>query len=146
MSLDVDLVAGMAALIDGAGLGVYDPDRAWTAGDTSWAVMLRSVPQDPPKVIALSLYSVDDDPKLTDSTRGVQIRLRGDENPESTLDLNAALFDLFQGRHDTTINGVAVVLMWRQSFLPGPQDTESRWQLTSNWYVRTADPTQFRED
>lgn len=146
MSVDLDLLVGLAVEIDTANLGVWDADRVWTPDDTDTAVLLRDVPQDPPSVIALSPYSVDDDPRLTDSTIGVQIRLRGDQNPQTTITLNAALFDLFQGRHDTTINGVPVVLMWRQSSLPGPQDENLRWQHASNWYIRTAVQSQHRED
>jgi hypothetical protein len=148
MSTTRDFLAGIASLIHETGIGVYDPDRTWTNADTAWAVALGpSVPEDPPKAIVLSAYSpAPDDPKMTDSLLAVQMRLRGDEDPGSVQDVNDALFTRFQGMHDTTVGGVALVLLWRQSSLPAPADENHRQQYSSNWYAQIAQTSNYRTD
>lgn len=142
------LLAGLATLADAGGLGVYDPDRIWTAADTDWAIALGpTVPEDPAKVIVLTAYTpAPDDPRSTDSLLAVQFRFRGDEDPASVQDKNDGLFALLQGLHDTTVGGVPLVLLWRQSSLPGPPDENDRSQMSSNWYARVALASAYRTD
>lgn len=142
------LLGGLATLADAGGIGVYDPARTWTAADTQWAISLGpTVPEDPPLSIVLSAYTpAPDDPKMTDSLMAVQFRFRGDEDPASVQDKNDALFVLLQGMHDTTVGGVPLVLLWRQSSLPGPADENRRSQMTSNWYAQVALTSAYRTD
>ena len=72
--------------------------------------------------------------------------MRGDEDPETVQALDEAIFNVLEGLHDTTVNGVPVALMWRQSGLPLPQDANQRWEQTSSYYARVAIPTLYRTD
>jgi hypothetical protein len=141
------LLVGIATELNDAGIGVYDPDRTWTSSDTEWAVVVGNrIPQDPSKVILLGAYDIRDDPKLNDSTKGVQFRLRGDDDQQTVLDKSGDIFNLFQGLHDTTLNGVPVVLMTRQSGLPLGPDEQDRIEYSTNWWVQISDPTLYRLD
>lgn len=142
------LLAGIAGLLNAAGVGVYDEARTWTNADTAWGVALGpDVPEDPPRAVVLSAYTpAPDDPRSSDSLVAVQIRLRGDETSASVRDKNDEIFALLQGMHDTTVGGVPLVLLWRQSSLPGPADDNRRAQHSSNWYARIAQPSTYRTD
>lgn len=148
MSITGDFLTGLADLLTEASIGVHDPDRTWTAADTEWAISRGpSVPEDPPLAIVMSAYSpAPDDPKMSDSLLAVQFRLRGGESPVSVLDKNDEIFARLQGMHDTAVNGVSLVLLWRQSSLPVPADENQRAQLTSNWYARITHPGTYRTD
>lgn len=141
------LLVGLAEAINDAALAVYDPDRTWASTDTAWAVMIgNQIPQDPPKVVVLGAYDVRDDPILNDSTKGVQFRIRGDEDQQTVLDMSAAIFNLFQGMRDVTVNGVPVVLMSRQSGVPLGPDKTNRIEYATSYWVQIADPTTYRTD
>lgn len=136
-------LAGVADLISDAGIGVWNPTGAYTTGQVGISIM--KVPQSPDDLIVLTPYRVQDS-LLNDSIEGLQIRTRGDQNPLTVLERDAALFNLFEGMHDVVIGGVPVALIWRQSQLPGPQDQNDRWECSSNYYCRITDPTTYRID
>lgn len=137
-------LAGVGEIIAGAGLGVWSPGTVIT--DPDRAITVQDVPQEPNQIIALTIYGAMDAVYLNDTTLMLQIRLRGDGNPSTVTDLDDALLALLHGIHDTTIGGIAVGLMRRVSSLPGPQDDNRRWQLTSNWAITVAWPTPYRPD
>ncbi|SDJ07898.1 hypothetical protein SAMN05444157_1624 [Frankineae bacterium MT45] len=140
------LTKGVAGLIHEAGIGVYDPARRWLDSDTEFAVMMNKVPTSPPLVIALTPYHVQDSLRTTDSILGLQVRIRGNKNPATVLDADDAIFNLIHGMHDTVINGVPVALIWRDSWVPAQPDKNERWELASNYYIRTDVPTTYRDD
>jgi hypothetical protein len=142
----VDLLTGLGMAVAAAGLAVWDPERVWTADDTDTAVLIGRLPQQPSNVIAMTAYTIRDDPHLNDSTVGVQFKMRGDVDEASVYAMNDTLFDLFHGMHDTTVNGVPVALAWRQNSLPGPQDQSDRWQHNASFYFQVAWPTRYRTD
>jgi hypothetical protein len=136
----------VAQLLHDAGIGVYDPSRLWTASDTDVAIVIGELPQDPPQVLALEHYAVRDDPRLNDTVAAIQIRNRGDENPATVQGRDDAVFSELHGRHDEVVNGVPLVLCWRQSLLPMPTDQNHRRQSSANYYNQVAWPTRFRTD
>ena len=140
------LLVGAAQLLATAGVGVYDPARTWTAADTETAIVLGELPQDPPNAVALEFYPVRDDPKTTDSTAAIQIRDRGDENPVTVLDRDDVIFDALHGLHDTTVNGVPVVLVNRLNLMPMSTDDQHRRRTVANYYWQIARPSPYRED
>lgn len=142
-----DLLVGFAQILNSGGVGVYDTDRTWTADDTEWAVLVgNKIPQDPPKLIVIGSYVLADDPVLNDSTKGVQIRFRGDEDEKTVLDKEDDVFNLLQGMHDTTVNGVPLVQMGRKSALPLGPDMNNREERSANYAAQIAEPTLYRLD
>lgn len=134
---------GIAGLIQDAGIGVYK--SVYASSDIAITVM--AVPQTPDNVIVLSPYRVQDSMPLNDSIQGLQIRCRASgENPLVVLERDAALFNLFEGMQNVMIGDVYTALIWRQSQLPGPQDANMRWECSSSYYCRIADPTTHRTD
>jgi hypothetical protein len=76
------LLTGLAALMEEAGLGVYRPDDAVADGEIG--IFLHRLPEAPDRAYALTPYPVEDT-GLTDVTDGVQIRMRAGPDPrEST--------------------------------------------------------------
>lgn len=139
-----DLATGAAQMIEGAGIGVWDPDGVYSADQIG--ITIQAVPQTPDHIIAITPYSLSDDQALGDSLVALQIRIRGDRDPRTVIDRDDAIFDVLEGIEETWINGVYVVVMWRQSNLPLPQDGNQRWERSSTYYARVAWPTQNRTD
>jgi hypothetical protein len=141
-----DLLTGLASVIDGAGLGIYDPDRVWTAADTATAVVLAVVPQAPDNLIALTPYPVLDGSLLADSTVGVQIRCRAARDPLVALRRSGALFDLLHDLGGVALGSIWLALMTRQSGVFAGQDANQRCETSDNYYCRVNWPTQHRPD
>ena len=139
-------LAGVGALVQGAGIAVYDPDRTWTDADTQIPIFEGDLPESPSKVIGMLAYTIKDDPKLTDSIVAVQFKIRGDETHGSVTSVNDALFDALHGLHDTVVGGVPVVLAYRQNSVPGGRDGNSRYLHNASFYWMVTWPSQYRED
>lgn len=140
------LLVGFAQILADAGVGVWDVNRTWTDTDTQVAIIVGAVPQDPTQVVVLAHYAVRDDPRFNDSTVGIQIRIRGDDQPQTVQDRNDAIFGLLQGMHDTIVGGVPVVLVSRNSSLPMGPDQNNRLEYSSNFYVEVAWATTYRDE
>jgi hypothetical protein len=144
LDIRVPLLIGLAESINDEGVGTYSATGPLPVD--GFGVKIGTRPETPSKLISLNWYGVTSDAKNNDTVLGVQFWIRGDEDPRTIADTDAAIFNLFQGMHDTTVNGVPVALMWWQSGLPMPPDQNNRLQCTSNYYVRTAWPTTYRLD
>lgn len=140
------LLAGIAELLDTAGIGVWRPDgTAYAAGDT--AIVIRAIPQAPDRLITLAAYPVGSTaPGIADHTTGVQARLRAGPDPRECDDLADAVFDQLDGLAETTLGGIAVVQMWRQSYTSLGHDANGRWERSENFYVQAMRPTANNTD
>jgi hypothetical protein len=79
MSFTADLFVGLAQRIADHGIGTYRADgSAYLATET--AIVSSAMPQTPDRAIVLSDYPVTDDPALSDSVLGMQMRCRGRPN------------------------------------------------------------------
>lgn len=137
---------GVALLIDANTPAVWRPTGAYSSSEIG--IVLHAVPQKPESVVTLSAYSVSDDPSLSDSVLGLQVRARrGGEDPTPTNDLADALFDLLHGLHDVDLPspdadpGVRVVQMLRRSQVSGGQDQNKRWSDIQNFYATVHYPS-----
>lgn len=139
-----DFAAGIAQLMDAANIGTANPDGVYGANQVG--ITIQAMPETPDHIIAITPYVISDDPLLGDSVAAVQIRVRGDRDPRTVIDRDDAIFDLLEGIEGTWLNGIYVVVMWRQSNLPLPQDGNQRWEHSSTYYARVAWPTQHRTD
>ncbi len=139
MGYTTDLLIGLAQILAADGIGVWHTDG--TYADNATGIVLNVVPQSPAAVVVLSTYSVGDDPIHADSVTGVQIRTRTPgEDPRPTDDLADAIFDLLQGAADLNLGGVAVQLVWRQSWTPLGADGNRRHERSDNYYLQTWRP------
>lgn len=140
-----DLLTGLAAYLQTAGIGTWSTSGAYTVGQTG--IVLGTVPQAPDRVITLTAYSVRDNAALSDSVVGVQTRCRwAGQDPRPVDDLADRIFDLLHGMTHTTLSGgVHVVQCLRQS---GPvslgQDQNGRWSNSSNYYLTVHRPSANR--
>lgn len=144
MGYRTDLLTGIASLIDSGGLATWRSAGVYAAGETG--IVLGTVPSSPDRIVTLTSYGVDDDPTLSDSTTGVQVRTRwGGQDPRPVDDLADAIFALLHNRGPLTLStGVRVVQIHRQSSTPLGQDTNARWSRSDNYYVAAHYPTPNR--
>lgn len=143
-AFETNLLTGIAQLIVGAGLGVWRDTGAYAAGDT--AIVLDTVPATPDRVITLTDYVVSDDPSLSDSIIGVQVRTRwGGADPRPVKELDGAIFALLHGMPARTLTGgVKVVSCFRNSGVSMGQDSNNRWGRSSSYYTRVHRPSTNR--
>jgi hypothetical protein len=142
---ETDLLTGVAQLLAGANLGTWRDSGVYTATETG--IVFATVPQSPDNIITLTAYGVSDDPTLSDSVMGVQVRTRrAGQDPRPVMDLDGAIFDRLHGMPATTLTGgVRVVSCFRRV---GPavmgQDANNRWGLASTYYVTVWRPSANR--
>jgi hypothetical protein len=140
------LLTGIAELLHTGGAGTYQASGAYADGDT--AIVIRAVPQAPDRLITLAAYPLGDDlPGMADHLIGVQIRCRGlPDDPRSVQDIDDEIFDLLDSYGRGTVGTVSVVDITRRSYTSLGQDTNRRWETSSNYYVEAMRPTTNRTD
>ncbi len=144
MGFTTDLLTGVAQRLNAAGVGVWRPTG--TYADTEVAIVLGVPGQSPPAVIALATYRNADHPALSDSTLGMQVRVRGkDADPRNADDLADGVFDVLQGLHGADLNGVRLVYAKRVSTLPLGISEHGRHERTDNYDLTVHRPSQHRE-
>jgi len=138
-----DLLTGLAVYIAAGGIeATYSP--TYTALQTG--IVLGDVPQEPDRVITLTAYGVSDDPSLSISVLGVQIRCRADgRDKRKSDDLADAIFNLLHGvTHLTLSTGVHITQFPRQSHASLGQDANNRWSNVQNFYAHCHRPSTHR--
>lgn len=143
MGYTTDLLTGLAQHLAANGIGTWSTAGTYSATQTG--IVLRVVPQSPDAVIVLSDYSITDDPSLSDTVTGVQIRTRtAGADPRSTDDLADRIFDLLHGVTGLVLGTVKTQAITRESYLPGGRDANERHERTDNYYVQTWRPSPHR--
>ncbi|MEV4053038.1 minor capsid protein [Amycolatopsis sp. NPDC049688] len=143
MSFTGDLLDGYAALIAAAGIGTVRSDgSAYQASET--AITFGAMPSEPDRAITLTAYPVRDDPSLSDSVVGLQVRTRGGSDPHDVEGLADALFDLLHHPQAHTVGAIRVVQALRNSGGPLGRDENNRWERSDNYYVTVNRPTANR--
>lgn len=140
------LLTGLAELLAAGGVGTWRASGAYAAGET--AIVIRAVPQDPDRLITLAAYPLGSDlPGMADHAVGVQVRCRGvPDDPRDVEDLADAVFDLLDSYGRGTVGTVSVVDIVRRSYTSLGQDTNRRWETSSNYTVEAMRPTANRTD
>ncbi len=141
---ETDLLTGLAELLVGAGIGAWNPTGAYAATDTG--IVFNVIPQSPDTIITLSDYAVSDDPTLSDSVVGVQVRTRcGGQDPRPVMDLDGSIFSALHGLQGVTLStGVHLVSLVRRSGVPLGQDANNRWMRSANFYATVWRPSTNR--
>lgn len=145
MSVTADILAGVAAEIESAGIAVRS-DTGWTTGQT--AIVYNLMPATPDRAVALTVYGGTDHPSQPLGTVNLQVRSRGAvESPLDADALDDAVFAVLQGITDRSYGSAHVIQLLRKSSMPLGVDAETRWERSSN-YVLDVDypPTQYRAD
>lgn len=128
------LLDGLASLIAEAGLALYKPDGVYGTAETG--VFFTIMPDEPDGVVCLTAYPVQDT-NLTDTTTGVQVRMRAGRDPRLVEQLADGVFDLLHNRRGDVLGGINVAVIWRQSQAPMGQDVHGRQEIAANFYART---------
>ncbi|WP_328969249.1 minor capsid protein [Streptomyces sp. NBC_00239] len=134
MTYSVDLADGVARLLADAGLGVYRPDGVYVAGDT--AITIASLPPSPDRVLCLSLYPVAESAALTDTTTGLQVRVRAGADPREAEVLADRVHDVLHASGPHVFGEARVQLIFRVSAGPLGADSSGRWERTANYHCR----------
>ena len=141
MSTSVDLMQGVAALLDAAGLGTWA--ATYPAG-TPTPIYLRRLPHTAPsRAICVAHYPLTAFGWETDSLEGVQVRVRA-PGPDPTGcdqladDVREALHDL---QHQQMGATHVSLLSWQSGASLG-LDGNNRWEHTQNFHAITARPVR----
>lgn len=139
------LIVGIAERLHTAGVGIWRETGAYGAGET--AIVIRGIPDAPDRIITIADYPVPTDLRgMQDHTIGLQFRLRGTNDPRVCSDLGDAIFAELDSLGRATLNGIAVVDAWRQSYTSLGQDANRRWEASHNYYFAAMRATTTRTD
>jgi|ADGO01.1.fsa_nt_gi hypothetical protein len=107
MSWTTGLLTGMAEHLAAAGAGVWRPDGS-AYGSDEVAIVIRSIPQAPDRLITLAPYAVDGTGLrgLADHQAAVQVRIRGTTDPRTCDETADAVFDALDSLAGVTWHGV----------------------------------------
>jgi hypothetical protein len=144
MGFTADLLAGVAGLLAGQGVGAWRPDGIYGDGDVG--IYLGVVPQSGGRLITLTCYPRGDDPALSDSMVGLQVRARssGRDLREAT-DLADRCFDALQALAGVVLpTGVRLSYVGRLSGAPMGVDEHGRWEHADNYQLAAWRPSPHR--
>lgn len=144
MGFSDQLLAGVAQFLEDAGVGTWQPTGAYAAGALN-PIFMSQTPGTPDRVMTLTPYTVSDDPSLSDSVQGLQVRLRGTKDPRVVQDMDDAIFDRLHGATGVTLpGGVRLVMALRRSGTPLGADGSGRLERTSNYHLSVHRPSTHR--
>lgn len=146
-----NLLAGLAADLDSAGIADWDPTGPYSPTAAAPVITLRSLPDRPDRAIALSVYTdIDtDDAGLGDVLVAVQARIR-DRSASAVDDLADLIWDRWHGLAGLVVGSgetaVHTVLIRRRSSALLGVDGSRRWERADNYYIAATRPNTNRPD
>jgi hypothetical protein len=138
VSFLVDVVDGLARLLDAAEVAAYRPDGVYGAGET--AITDTVMPAAPDRAVVLTAYDTATSQNLTDTTVLVQARTRAGPDPREVAALDDAVFEVLHNSGPFLFGTARVVLITRQSAAPLGADSLGRFERTSNYALRAHRP------
>ncbi|MEU0033169.1 minor capsid protein [Streptomyces sp. NPDC006333] len=142
MTFLVDLVDGLARLLDAEGVAIYRPTGIYASTET--AITDTAMPDRPDRAVVLTAYDTADDPALTDCSVFVQVRTRAGTDPREVAALDEAAFLVLHGLRDQQYGTARLGLMRRDNSAPMGADAAGRFERTSNYTVRAQRPPTDR--
>lgn len=142
MTFLVDLVDGLARLLDTEHVATYRPTGIYTSTET--AITDTAMPDRPDRAVVLTAYDTADDPRLTDCTVFVQVRTRAGTDPRDVAALDEDVFRVLHGLRDRRYGTARLALMKRENSAPMGADATGRYERTSNYTVRAQRPVSDR--
>lgn len=144
MSFTTDLLAGVAQLLEDEGVATWNPAGAYPA-DARRPIMMGVVPSGPDEVLTLTAYGITDDPSLSDSVHGMQVRGRAGRDPRTVDALLDDVFDVLHGLHGVDLpGGIRLELALRRSWTPLGADDNSRHERSDNYALTVHRPSPNR--
>lgn len=146
MSWTSDLLDGLAAHLDGAGLGVWRPTGVYQPDDI--AIVVGTTPPVPDRVICLAAYGLTRPGGLATVRVMVQIRVRGPVGDSRSADaVGDPVCEALDDVRDLVLGGIPVSQILHAS---GPAaisvDANSRPERTDNHQITAERPTPLYPD
>jgi hypothetical protein len=136
MTATFDLIAGLAQLLEDAGLVTYRSDGTnYTPTETG--VGYKYMPELPNRFVTLTPYGANNDqPVTTLGNQPVQVKMRGTADPQDVDDLGDGIFQALHGVTDRMFGSVHVVQILRVSSIPlGMEEQARRWLRSDNYSI-----------
>ncbi|WP_349862671.1 minor capsid protein [Leifsonia sp. WHRI 6310E] len=134
MSYTTDVLEGMAADIDAAGLGVYrGPDGQFARDEEVRAIVFSRMPEFPDEAIVLTRFG-DHPAELAINEAEIQIRYRV-RSPLAGERLADDLRDLFHDRTHVTYGAALFNRIKQAGFGPLGVDTNDRYEYSHNFVL-----------
>lgn len=139
-----DALHGLATLLAADTSFTYRDTGAYA--DTETGVVIGTVPQNPPSLVVLIPYPLTDDPTLSDSVMGLQLRFRvGTHDPRDVTDLADEAFDVLHGHPAVDLSSTARLLFAeRVSGVPLGEDTNGFPEWSDNYQLTLHRPSAHR--
>jgi hypothetical protein len=145
MGFTTEVLSGVAQLLAGNGVAEWKPPGTDPYLLDEAGIVLGVPTQQPAALIALAVYRTDDDPSLSDSVVGLQVRVRGrDADPRDADALADGVFDTLHGYRGYA-GSVRIVYARRVSTLPLGVDDNGRHERTDNYDLTVHRPSPHRE-
>ena len=146
MAFSGDLVAGIAQLLEDAGVGTWKPTGSYLITDPK-PIYVQEAPGTPDRVIVVAHYPVTSVARTRDVVEGIQVRNRGiPGDPRPALDDADAIRAALDGRMHVVFGSTRVSLIEWRSGAPLGQDGNRRWETVNSFHLYTARPSIYRED
>lgn len=142
MTFLVDVVDGLARLLDTAGVATYRPDGVYATTDT--AITDTVIPDSPDRAVVLTAYDTADSAQLTDCTVFLQVRTRAGLDPREVAALDDAVFAVLHALRYQTFGTAHVALIKRDNSASLGADSLGRFERTSNYTLRAQRPPTDR--
>lgn len=140
-SWESDLLLGIAALLDGQGVGTYRGDgSAYAAGET--AIVFGELPTSPDRAVGLALYNGGaDDVAQNVSHPRLQLMFRGVRgNPLDAGDLATAAFLVLHAAEHRDYGTAHLIQALRVTTVPLGVDENRRHQRADNYQLDVNTP------
>lgn len=137
MTIAKDLMAGVAQLLEDAGVGTWQESGVYAA-DAVRPIYIRAMPASPHRLITVSHYPVSQTAWTSDTVEGIQIRTRGPaDDPRPADDDADAVRAALDGLEHVVVGGHHVsLIVWQSGAVMG-QDDNRRWEMSQNFYLHT---------
>jgi len=137
------ILAGIAGRLAAADVGVWRPSGVYQDGETG--IVLGAMPVSPDRVIVLTAYDVESDPRLADVVSAVQVRTRGGRHPNDVDALADAARAVLDGWEPGRLGDVPVSLIWWRSGAVLGTDANGRHERSDNYYLRAHRASTYKE-
>lgn len=131
-----DVHRAVALRLQEVGVGTFKPTGVYSAGETG--ITLKAVPQSPDRIVAISIYAIDEDPDPTDPRRtySVQLRFRAGTNPTDVDDIADAAYQALSVDHQEW-GTVRVNRCYRTVMAPLGMDANGRQERADSYRIVT---------
>lgn len=137
MTTTRDILTGYAALIAGAGIGVWNPAGVYQTTDTG--IFLKTMPDGttvPDRCVVLNVIPLTDDIVMPQGRVLIQVAGRGARNnPLDVDDILDPIMNLFQGRTNDVFGSTTVIQLFRQGSVPMGADDLWRWTRADKYFA-----------